>query len=296
MASDYSLHSRFFFASKQKVQDAINAGTVNQWDIVLCSDTQEMLLINEDFDLIPIHSKVYRFVNIATAEEFLNRALDTYQGQLVSILDTSSGTYRAYIVNHNGARYYVTPISVYSAGDIDYDQIGHRPIEQLYGNVADPVVLSELNNGLYKVNGSYKVCDGLITIFQSNGDHVIMIEHNDVGTEDENTTIKVITNTSITNYIVDNTSNVTETEYYATQEWVKSQGYMTESDFDAKIQALDIMTREEALEYIQSVLREGVETIVYDVFDETFNTRFDIRLGESMQSEDNESVARLFNE
>ena len=296
MAIDYRSHSRFFFTDYRRIQDAINAGTINQWDIVLCSDTQEMLLVGENFDLIPIHSKVYRFVSVSDAETQLNTATDSYQGQIVSILDTTSGTYKAYMVNGSAGHYYVTAISIYNASDINYNEIGNRPIEQLYGDIEHPVVLSSLENGFYKVHGAYKVSTKLITIFQSDGNHVIVVNHNEPESEEDTETIsiKVITDASITDYIINNTDTVIERNNYATKQWVESQGYITDADFDAKIQALDIMTRENAEAYIQELIREGVENIVTEMFDDQFNERFDTRLNIKMQAEDNSSIQNLF--
>ena len=146
---NYANHSRFFYTNYREIEDHINSGDVNAWDVVLCSDSQEMLLVDEEFNLIPIHSRVYRFSNIVSAEQFLNTAKDSYQGQLVSILNITTGTYQAYVVNKNSAgRFYVSAISVFNASDINYNEIGNRPIENVSGNIENPIILSNLNDGI----------------------------------------------------------------------------------------------------------------------------------------------------
>lgn len=296
MAKNYSDHSRFFFANKRELQDKINAGTVNAWDIVVSSDSKEFILITDQFDLIPIQSRVYRFTSISSAETFLNSATDTYQGQLVSILNPTLGTYQAYVVNKNNAnRFYVSPISIYNASDINYNEIGNRPIEQISGNIENPVILADQDTGLYKVEGAFKISDGLLTIFQSyNGDLISVTHYND-----QTTGVKHITSSSITDYLVNNNGEVIDKQEYITKQWIISQGYVTESYIDNKLEAMNIITRNEAMQYIQALVQEGIQEGIQEnvnqIFDDTFNTRFDARLRESLRMEEQSNIRDLFN-
>lgn len=291
MARDYTNHSRFFFTSYRDIQDAINNEIVNKFDIVVCSDTQEQILVTEDLQLVPIKSRVYRFVSVASAETFLNNATDTYQGQIVSILNTKLGTYQAYMVNRrDSGRFYVTAISVYNASDIDYNEIGNRPIEQISGNIEKPAILSEQSDGLYKVEGAFKISPNLITIFQSYNSDLISVKHN----ADDTVSVKVITSSSITDYTVNNNGDVIDKGTYITKEWIESQGYSTTEYLDAKLEAMNLITRDEALEYIQALIAEGITDAVNQAFDDTFNERFDRRLRESLKMEDQENIQGLF--
>lgn len=290
MAKDYTKHSRFFFTSYKDIQDAINAEVVNAFDVVICSDTQEQILVTKDLNLVPIKSRVYRFVSVVSAEEFLNNATDSYQGQIVSILNINTGTYQAYIVNKNNAgRFYVSAISVYNASDIDYNEIGNRPIEQISGNIENPVIISNQNDGLYKVEGAFKISDGLTTIFQSRNGDLISVSHNTNTTE-----VKVITSGSITDYLVDNNGIVIDRKIYATREWIESQGYASEQYLDAKLEAMELITRQEALVYIRELVQEGINEAVNQAFDDTFNERFDRRLREQLQMEEQTNIQGLF--
>ena len=292
MAYDYTNHSRFFYASSREIEDYINQGVVNKWDLVLCQDTKEFMLITDKLEMVPIKSKVYRYTTVAEAEAALNDASDTYQGQMVSILSLATGSYQAYIVNKNNAgRFYVSPISVYNASDIDYNEIGHRPIEQISGNIENPIMLTDLSDGLYKIEGAYKVSTGLKTIFQTRNGDIISVTHE---TETGNTAIKVITSSSITDYLIDNTGGVIDRGTYITKEWIERQGYMTSDDMDAKLDALNVITRDEAVSYIQELIRESVEQTVNDVFDETFNERFDTRLRQQLVMEEQQNIRNLF--
>lgn len=291
MAKDYTGHSRFFFTSYSDIQDAINREIVNINDVVICSDTQEQILITQDLKLKPIKSRVYRFTSVPSAEAFLNQATDSYQGQLVSILNVSTGTYQAYIVNKNNAgRFYVTSISIFNASDLDYNELGNKPIEFISGNIERPVVLSEQSDGLYKVEGAYKVSSGLETVFQSYNGDIVSVTRNNDGTTD----IKIITSSSITDYLVDEQGTIQSKGIYTTKEWVESQGYVTEQFVDSKLEAMNIITREEALEYIQALIEENVASTVNQIFDDTFNERFDRRLHEKLQMEEQSNIQGLF--
>ena len=292
MPKNYSDHSRFFFANKRELQDQINAGNVNAWDLVVSSDSKEFILVTDQFELIPIQSRVYRFTTISSAEAFLNSATDTYQGQLVSILNPTLGTYQAYIVNKNGAgRFYVSAISIFNVSDINYNEIGNRPIEQISGNIEHPVILANQQDGLYKVEGSFKISEGYLTIFQSYNGDLISVTHN----IDDTISIKHITSYTITDYLVDNNGNVIDKQEYVTKQWIISQGYVTESYIDNKLEAMNIITRNEALQYIQALIQEGVRESVEQAFDDTFNARFDARLRESLQMEEQSNIRDLFN-
>ena len=292
MAKNYSDHSRFFFANKRELQDQINRGNVNAWDLVVSADSKEFILVTDQFELIPIQSRVYRFTTIPSAEAFLNSATDTYQGQLVSILNPVLGTYQAYIVNKNGTgRFYVSAISIFNVSDINYNEIGNRPIEQISGNVENPVVLANQQDGLYKVEGSFKIAEGYLTIFQSYNGDLISVTHN----IDDTVSVKHVTSYSITDYLVDNQNNVIDKQEYATKQWIVSQGYITESYVDAKLEAMNIITRNEALQYIQALIQEGIRESVEQAFDDTFNARFDARLRESLRMEEQSNIRNLFN-
>lgn len=292
MGKNYSDHSRFFFANKSELQDQINNGNVNAWDLVVSADSKEFILVTDDFELVPIKSRVYRFTSILSAETFLNTASDTYQGQIVSILNTSTGSYQAYIVNKNNAgRFYVSAISIFNASDINYNEIGNRPIEQIGGNIEKPAILSEQQDGLYKVEGCFKVSPGLETIFQSYNGDIMSVKHNSDGT----IAVKSITSSSIIDYLVDTQGNVIDKQQYATQQWITSQGYVTESYIDNKLEAMNIITRNEALQYIEALIQEGIQESVNQIFDDTFNARFDARLRESLQMEEQSNIRGLFN-
>lgn len=287
MAANYSGLSRFFFDSYSKIQDGINAGKINQWDIVLCADTREMFLVNENFDLIPIHSKVLRFQSVTEAETYLNQASDTYQGQMVSILHPKTGSYQAYIVNQNGSgQYKVSSISVFDASDIDYDNLGNRPIVNSGGDIEHPLVLYKQPTGIYRVNGAYQVSDEIETIYQSYNSDLFTVTHNEDGT----TRVRCITGDTIVSYLVMSDGAIVDEQIAVTQEWLRLQGYVNDSTLQDKLDTLGLMTRTEAQTYINQLIRDQVAQLVRDQFD----AEWDQRVSDTFIQEDQANIYKLF--
>lgn len=266
--SDYNNHSKFMYVNYDEIQSAINNNEINAWDMIICKDTKEFILVKEDLSLSPIKSKVYCFTNIESAEEQLNTMPETYAGQIVAILDTKRGNYNAYIVNQrsNGS-YRVDPLNIYSE-NIDYDTLGNRPIANLYSDAFSPTVLDQQKEGIYRVSGAYKISDAIETIYDSYDSYIFLVHHDKDGT----TYVKKVGN-EITDYII-NQNGEYSISITPTTDWIKAQGYVTESYVDTKIAALDLITREEITEYVSNVVLYAVNNIVDDRIEVFLNERF----------------------
>lgn len=265
----YTDHSKFVYQNYDKIQDGINDGSINAWDVILCRDTKEMLLVKDDLTIAPIKSKVYRFLDVQSAEEYLNKATDTYEGQIVSIV--FNGVYVAYIVNRNNkGEFYVTPMSVYS-GEVDYNTLGHRPIENLEGTIDTPIIVDRLETGIYKIDGQYKLTEQAETTYFSVNSNFFLVEHPE-GVTDQ-TYIKRISAHNIYDYSLDKAGNVT-TSIVPTTEWLKEQGYVTERYVDAKIAALNFITKEEIEDYVENVVLKTIDAVVDERISNEFDTRF----------------------
>lgn len=265
MAEKYSNHSKLFFRNYDQIQELINSHDLDAWDMVICEDTKEFVLIKEDLSLHTIKSKIYRFADVQSAEEKLNSAIDTYEGQLVSIL--SGDKYKAYIVNKNDDRFTVAPISMYD-GTIDYDTLGNTPITNKRGEVSAPVILSTLPNGVYKVTGQYKLSETHPTIYQSWESCIFLVQH-----EEETVYVKKIGAKDIADYTI--SGDDVQSTTTPTAEWITSQGYITEEGLDEKITALNLITKEEAEQYIKDEISNGIDEIVRQKVDERIDSTFE---------------------
>lgn len=278
----YQNHSKFTYKNHDEIQQCINSGELNAWDLVLCKDTKEFILIKDDLSLHSVKSKVYRFLDVESAENALNESEDTYAGQLVSIVN-KRGTYEAYVVNQraNGS-FKVDPVSVY-AGSVDYDDLGHRPIENLYGEIGSPIILDKQKDGIYKVTGQYKVSDVLDTVFFGSSSNLFLVQH-----DEEVTYVKKISTDEIIDYTVNNDS-VTSSAV-PTTEWLESQGYVTESYIDAKIAALDFITQEEIEEYVSDIVLQNIDALV----NERITQELDNRVQYATMQEHFKAYAQIF--
>lgn len=261
--ANYTNRSKFIYTNYDEIQTGINNGTLDAYDIVYTKDTHENIIIAPDYSVISIKSKIYRFIDVASAEEFLNSASDTYEGQIVSII--FEGNYCAYIVNRRiNGKFFVTPLNVYS-GVVDYNTLGNRPINNLAGTIDKPIDIACLDSGQYKIQGQYKIGE---TTYISANSNIFLIEHND-----ESTYIKKISANDITDYTIDINGQVTSS-VVPTTEWLASQGYVTEQYVDLKIAALEYITKEEIEEYVSNIVLQNIDATVNTRIDQIINERF----------------------
>lgn len=268
MKSGYEYHSRFIFADRDKIQDAINQNIINENDIVICKDTKEFIYIDDNFNLVTVKSRVNRYTSVEQAIEELNKNADTYASQIVAILDTR-GHYQGYMVNQdNNGKYIVEPISITESTKVDYDNLGNRPIINIAGDIGNPVVLDIQADGIYRVTGNYKISNYYETTFSSFNNSLFIVRHNDDG----NIYVKEI-GSDITDYHIDTDGNVVISVVPTTQ-WLSDQGYVTESYVDKKIAALDFITQEEIENYVQNVVLQTIDKNVQETIDAKIQENF----------------------
>ena len=270
--------AKFSYVNREDITKLINNGNIDANDIIYTKDTHENIFIGSDLSINPIRSKIYRFSDVSSAEKSLNTATDTYEGQIVAIL--TDGAYTAYIVNKNtGGTYYVTKLSE-DAKTLNYDNLGNRPIDNLDGTLDDPITISDLATGIYKIRGQYKICSGDITTYLSSNDNFFLVDHD--GTE---VAIRKITAHNIIDYAVSKNSIVSQTNI-PTREWIESQGYVTEASVNEKIAALNFMTKEEVAEYVQNEVLANLEPLI--------DKRIVLKLNESFSQVEASDISYLF--
>ena len=147
--------ARFGYLLYDEMLLRIEEGKLDSYDVVYTKDTRQCFVITPELEPMAIHSRVYVFGSVNEAVESLNTSNDTYIGQVISILDGE--VYRGYIVNKgNDGKYFVTPLYEHPT-EIDYDTLGNKPIENKTGTYNNPVILRDLETGLYNVVGKYKI-------------------------------------------------------------------------------------------------------------------------------------------
>lgn len=275
----YENRSKVAFVRYDEIQAKIRAKELDAYDIVYTKDTHENLLITPELTPIPIQYRVYRFTDARTAEEFLNDTTDTYEGQLVSI--QFEGRYSAYMVNRNSDGFYVTPLNQYS-GEIDYDILRNRPIVSLTGSLDSPVVVSQLNDGIYTVKGQYLISPDSETTYLSSHNNLFLVSHGTQGC-----CIRKITAEDITNYTVSPLDGIVSVSFVPTTDYLNEQGYSTTEYVDQKVAAMNFLTKAEVDTYVANLVAETI--------DDLLDQQIEMKIDEKFSPADSNLIAGLFN-
>lgn len=258
--------AKYFYIKRKLIEPLIESGKIDANDIIYTTDTYENIFIGSDLSVNTIKSKIYRFPDTTTAEKELNNSSDTYEGQLIAI--AQDGVYTAYIVNKNiNGSFYVTRLSE-DAKTLNYDNLGNRPIENVYGTLDKPVTVSDLDNGIYSIKGQYKICTNDETTYLTTNDEFFLVKK-----DDDIVYIRKITATDIIDFQVVSDS-IKSKNTYPTTEWIEKQGYATETYVNNKIAALDFMTKADVTEYVEKLINEKIDNIIDSKIDEKIADTF----------------------
>lgn len=242
---------KFGWLTYSEMIQAISDKLLSAYDVCFTKDSKEIYIISSTLSPIPIKSKMRVFASVEIANNSINTTPQTYAGELVSIFVNEK--FVAYIVNQNQDQtYYVAPVD--NDRQISYDELINAPITNLKGSVEDPVELSSLANGFYKVTGRFITPDNH-TIVSYVGDYVIV----------EDSQIKRISATEIIDYVISG-DTVTKSEY-TTKEYVLAQNYATETYVTDQISAMQAYLEEYIREYVTTTLTALVKYIVTQELD-----------------------------
>lgn len=269
--------SRYGYLNLADIQDRIDSGKLDAYDLIYTKDTHECYILTEDLEQVPIKSRVYQFPTEEEALLYLNAATDTYEGQLVAI--KKKDRYKAYIVNKDDEDLWCVTLLSDADEQIDYDTLGNRPITNLTGTLANPIIVETLDNGIYSISGQYKVFDSIDTIFSSYENHIFLVEKSETETH-----IKDISSTDMITYSL--VGDEIQQDKLVTSKFLKDNNYVTDSDLDKKIQTLDILTKTEASEYIE----QAVNSYLDSKLDSAIDQKLDEKIVETADTE----IADLF--
>lgn len=252
--------AKFFYINRDEIEKLIEKGKIDANDIVYTKDSHENIFIGSDLSINPVRSKVYCYEDVNSAIEDLNNASDTYEGQIVSI--KTDNKYKGYIVNKIDKNYTVTLLSTLE--NIDYNTLGNRPITNLTGSLSEPVIVSELDNGVYSISGQYKIFSSIETIFSSSVNHIFLVEktESEIYVRDISAR-KIISYSSIEGEI--------KQKEILTSNYLKENGYITSNEVDTKLQALDILTKTEAQSYIEDTVSKYLDKVLDSTIDQKLN-------------------------
>lgn len=101
------------------IDNAVQSGVLDGKDIVITSDTSELVYIRDDGTKQIIRGRVPLFDTEEAAVTALNAATDTYAGQPVSIKDTDK-KYKLYTVQNGEVGFIVEPASSISTSNTGF--------------------------------------------------------------------------------------------------------------------------------------------------------------------------------
>lgn len=132
-------HSKFALLKKTDIDAALEAGKIDEHDILITKDTGELILVTENHELKAVNSRTYRYESVDEAVAALNTAEDTYIGQIVTIWDGNQ--YAGYVVNQRNGKYQIDPLA---APDIHLD---YYDVKELTKAEYDALTDEEKHNG-----------------------------------------------------------------------------------------------------------------------------------------------------
>lgn len=271
--------AKWAYLPYDSIQPKIDEGILDQFDVIYTSDSHENLIIAPDLTLWSVRSRIYTFDSVADANTALNTNTDTYKGQIVSILNGDK--YTAYVVNQDSNGVYSA--TTLSAENVDYNNLGNRPIENLVGTLDVPIMIDGLNTGMYKVKGQYKISATDITTYLSTDGDLFIVEIS--ATEKF---IKRFTKKTIQDFVISDGEIKKNT--YITEEYLADNGYSTNDYVDVKLTAFETSIKND----IESYVEQTVEDIIINKVDTIIDERLDVKLDERIQISTNEEVEDFF--
>lgn len=138
-----------------------------------------------------------------------------------------------------------------------YADLEDKPILHLYGNLANAIILSELDDGVYCITGQYVVGGDYEAIHSGDRDALFAVEH--LGT---NVFITKVSGSQIVRFIIDENYHCV-TDKYVTEQWMSTQDFLTTADVET---------------YIAGYLKSAVDDIVEEVVEQKIDNAFTERL------------------
>ena len=150
-----------------------------------------------------------------------------------------------------------------------YADLEDKPILHLYGNLANAIILSELDDGVYCITGQYVVGGDYEAIHTSDRDVLFTVEH--LGT---NVFITKVSGSQIVRFIIDENYHCV-TDKYVTEQWMSTQDFLTTADVET---------------YIAGYLKSAVD----DVVEEVVEQKIDDALTERLYNIEQDKITNLF--
>ena len=172
---DAKLRSRLGYVNYDEIQDRIDNGQLDEFDVVIVKDQDTVSYIAPDLTIHNITTRLEIFVSESTAKRTLNASSTTYVGMPVAIYH--EGSYKLYIVDGTPGDWEVLP-AWGNPVNFSYNDLVDVPLINKTGTVGDMVILNELADGMYAVNGLFKVSNHSTEILNSSSPELVIVKSN----------------------------------------------------------------------------------------------------------------------
>ena len=179
MALESKLQSRLGFLAYDEIEERIDhedpQKRLDEYDIVLVKDQDTAAYIGPDKTIHKITTRLDAYVTESTAIRALNSSPTTYVGMPVAIY--YEGSYKLYLVDGTQGDWHVLP-AWGNPVNFSYNDLIDVPLINKTGTVGDIVILNELTDGMYAVNGLFKVTSGSSELFNESSPELVVVKDN----------------------------------------------------------------------------------------------------------------------
>lgn len=170
---DSKYRSRLGYLNRDDIQDRIDNGLLDQYDVVLVKDQDTAAYIDPEGNIHDITARLSVYMSESTAIRALNSSITTYVGMPVAIW--YEGSYKLYIVDGEPGDWSVLP-AWGNPVNFSYNELVDVPLINKVGTIDDVVILNELVDGMYSVSGFFKVSETSSETFNSSSQELVIVK------------------------------------------------------------------------------------------------------------------------
>lgn len=138
---------------------------------------------------------------------------------------------------------------------LSYRKLTDKPIEYLIGSITIPIIISDLNDGIYKIKGPFMIGGNNTSIHSSPDDVFFVVSHDE---DTHGTSITQIQGNSILLYFIQQDGDY-KTDKYVTEQWINEQNFMS---------------ADSVKDYVQAQINESISNLIDQKIDKALDNKF----------------------
>lgn len=176
ITDDSKLRSRLGYLNYDEIQDRIDNGQLDQYDVVLVKDQDTAAFVAPDMSIHNITARLSAYASESTAIRALNADPTTYMCMPVAILH--DGSYKLFLTAGETGNWDVIPAWGNETAGVHYDELIGAPVLNKIGTADDIVILNQLPDGIYAVKGFYRITDTSSELFNPLSFELVLVKEN----------------------------------------------------------------------------------------------------------------------